>query len=562
MKKILILFLTIWLTINVSAQSEPTYYQIKFVDKANSTYSLSRPYEFLSTQSVERRLMQHIALTESDLPINPEYLSVLKSNGAEILYSSKWLNLVIVRIASKSDFNKIAENQFIKEVKPADNFFNRKLSQKKKAHFDVEVIKAYKPKESQPENKSGLAYNYGASLNQVQMIGIDQLHNLGFTGGGLKIAVIDGGFNSVNILTAFDSLRQNGQIIGTRDFVEPGNDVYGSLMSTHGMMVLSIMGGYLPGQIIGTAPKASYLLLRSEDVDGEYLMEEYYWVNAAEYADSVGVDIINSSLGYTEFDNGTGDHTYADMDGNTTIVTIGADMAASKGILVVNSAGNSGDLPWHYIGAPADGDSVLSIGAVNQAGTYVSFSSVGPTSDGRIKPDVTAQGANTIVATLPSGISAGSGTSFSSPLIAGAAACLWQANPTFSNYELMTAIRNSGSQSSNPDNFKGWGIPDFVLANNLLTSTFTEITETLSGLSAYPIPFSNKITIEVESGSWLIADIKIISSQGSSQAEMKGIEINKGKNLIAFNKLDRLPKGIYMLQISDGYNSITRKIVK
>lgn len=562
MKKILTLFLTIWLSINVSAQSEPTYYQIKFVDKSNSTYSLSRPYEFLSNRSVERRLIQQIALSESDLPINPEYLSVLMSNGAEILYSSKWLNLVIVKIASKNDLNKIADNQFIKEVKPADNFFNRKTSHKKKDHFEVEVLKTHKSKASQLENKSGLTYNYGASLNQVQMIGIDQLHNLGFNGHGVKIAVIDGGFNSVNTLTVFDSLRLNGQIIGTKDFVEPGNDVYGSLMSTHGMMVLSTMGGYLPGQLIGTAPKASYLLLRSEDVNAEYLMEEYYWVNAAEYADSVGVDIINSSLGYTEFDNGTGDHTYADMDGNTTIVTIGADMAASKGILVVNSAGNSGDYPWHYIGAPADGDSVFSIGAVDQAGVYASFSSVGPTSDGRIKPDVTAQGVNTIVATFPSGIAAGSGTSFSSPVIAGAAACLLQANPTFNNFELMTAIRNSGSQSSNPDNFKGWGIPDFVLANNLLTSTFTEIKETLSGLIAYPIPFNNRITIEVESDSWLIANIKIISSLGSPLAEIKGIEINKGKNLIAFNKLDRLPKGIYMLQISDGYNSITKKIVK
>ncbi|NTW24777.1 MAG: S8 family serine peptidase [Lentimicrobium sp.] len=562
MKIIFSLFLAILFTINSSAQSEPTYYRIKFIDKANSAFSLSRPSEFLSAQSIERRHKQQIALTESDLPVNHEYLEVLRKDGAEILYSSKWLNLVIVKIADRNDIGKIASNQFIKEINPADHLFKQNLSQKKNNFFDFETVEEYKTKEKILENKTVSAYNYGASLNQAQMIGVDQMHDLGFNGRGVKIAVIDGGFNSVNTLAVFDSLNQNGQIIGTKDFVQPGNDVYGTLMSTHGMMVLSIMGGYLPGQLIGTAPKASYLLLRSEDVQAEYLMEEYYWVNAAEYADSVGVDIINSSLGYTLFDNGIGDHSYADMDGNTTVVTIGADMAASKGILVVNSAGNSGNDPWHYIGAPADGDSVFSIGAVDPSGVYASFSSVGPTSDGRIKPDVSAQGANTIVAVIPSGVAAGSGTSFSSPVIAGAAACLWQANPTFSNMELVNAIRNSGSQSSSPDNLKGWGIPDFILANNLLTSTFIEIKETLTGLNAYPIPFHTKITIELESSLGIIADIKILSSMGSTMAEMKGIEINKGKNLISFNKLDRLPKGIYMLQISDGYHFITKKIVK
>jgi len=520
--------------------------------------------EFLSTKSVERRLLQQIPLTESDLPVNPDYLKSIRSSGGEILYKSKWLNLIIIKVTNKASIEKISKNPFVKEIKPADHLYTHHASNRKNPYFDTESVKKIAVKQGADDFKSGRAFDYGQSFNQSQMIAVDQLHNMGFTGRGMTIAVLDAGFNSVNTLAAFDSLRTNAQILGTKDFVTPGNDVYNTSISTHGMMVLSIMGGNLPGQLIGTAPKASYWLLRSEDgrPDFEYVIEEYYWVNAAEYADSVGADIINSSLGYTTFLNPAEDHTYEDMDGNTTVVTIGADMAASKGILVVNSAGNSGNNEWQYIGAPADGDSVFTIGAVDPAGVYAGFSSRGPTSDGRIKPDVTAQGVSTIVATIPSGVAGGSGTSFSSPVIAGASACLWQANPTFTNMELLNAIRMSSSQSATPDNFKGWGIPNFLLANNLLTSSLLVLTEPFSGLNAYPVPFVGKINIEVESSSWRIVDLKIYNSVGSSVAEMEGVELSKGKNLIVFNKLERIPKGIYMLQLSDGYYVTTAKIIK
>ena len=562
MKQLLTIFFSFCLMIIASAQSGPAYFRVKFTDKGTSSYSLARPAEYLSSKAIERRLLQRIPLTDSDLPVNQTYLQSLKTAGAEIIYTSKWMNLAIIKADSKIVVDNIAKNQFIKEIKPVDDLFQKRSNQHKKSFFDSEKIEKLPVKTVSNEFKSGMSFNYGASLNQAQMIMVDQLHNLGFTGKGMTIAVIDGGFNSANIMAAFDSLRANGQILGTKDFAQPGNNVYGTSMSAHGTMVLSTMGGNLPGQLVGTAPKASYWLLRSEDVVSEYLMEEYYWVNAAEYADSIGADIINSSLGYTEFDNPEENHTYADMDGNTTVVTIGADMAAAKGILVVNSAGNSGNNPWFYISAPADGDSVFTIGAVDGSGIYAGFSSQGPTSDGRIKPDVSAQGANTIVASIPSGIAAGSGTSFSSPVMAGASACLWQANPTFTNIELMNAIKMSSSQSANPDNQKGWGIPNLVLANSLLTSAIIKQKEPFSKLSAYPIPFSDKVNIEVESTSRLIVDFKIFNSIGHSVAEMKGIELNKGKNLTVFTKLERLPKGIYMLQISDGYNVIAEKIIK
>jgi serine protease AprX len=562
MKHFVTIFLILFLSLTVFAGSNPAIYRVKFTNKGNSSYSISRPSEFLSPKSIERRLLQQIPLTESDLPVNPEYLKALTESGAEILYTSKWLNLAIVKVDNKSVIDKIRQESFVQEIIAVDYLFEKQTSSKLKQFFDRESYNKT-PNHPRPAVKrTGRAYDYGFSLNQAQMLRIDEMHDLGFNGRGVTIAVIDGGFNSVNTMAAFDSLRQNGQILGTKDFVQPDNDVYGTTMSAHGTMVLSTMGGNLPGQIIGTAPKASYWLIRSEDVQAEYFMEEYYWVNAAEYADSVGADIINSSLGYTTFDDPVENHTYEDMDGNTAIVTIGADLAASKGILVVNSAGNSGNSSWHYIGAPADGDSVLTIGAVNSSGMYASFSSVGPTSDGRTKPDVAAQGEQAVVAIIPSGTATGNGTSFSSPIIAGAAACLWQANPTYTNMELIDAIRMSASQSSNPDNLKGWGIPNFMLANNLLTAYVLQKKEPFSDLSVYPIPFSGRINIEMEATTWLSVDIKIINSTGHVVAEMKGVELNKGINLVVFTKLERLPSGIYMVQISDGFYVVAEKIIK
>jgi hypothetical protein len=295
------------------------------------------------------------------------------------------------------------------------------------------------------------------------------LHDLGYDGMGMTIAVLDAGFTNTNTIPAFSYLWNNNRILGYKDFVSPqAPNLFSS--HTHGTSVLSTMGAYLPGDMVGTAPQASYWLLRSEDGATEYLVEELNWVSAAEFADSVGADIINSSLGYTTFDNPAQDHTYQDMNGNTTPVTIGADKAVSKGMIVVNSAGNSGGSSWQYIGAPADGDSVFSIGAVNSIGAYVSFSSTGPTSDGRTKPDVVAQGSGTTIINAGTGnVSTGSGTSFSSPVTAGMVSCLWQAHPNRRNTEILEAIRQSGSLAGNPDQQLGWGIPNYLTAHNLLS---------------------------------------------------------------------------------------------
>lgn len=550
------------LAFSANSQQRAYYYEVMLLDKQFTAYSIAEPAKFLSQKSVERRLIQQIPVDETDLPVSPSYLNQLKDAGAEVIYKSKWLNLVIIKVDRPEVAMQISKKPFIRHMQSADHLFTLNTRNSGKPYFDNEVIEKAASRIKGHSYKSQAAFNYGASLNQARMINIDQLHALNFTGNGITIGVIDAGYNSVDVMQAFDSLRIHGQILGTRDFVQPGNNVYHTGISTHGTMVLSTMGGNLPGQLIGTAPKASYWLLRSEDAVSEYIMEEYYWVNAAEFADSVGVDIINSSLGYSTFDNPAENHTYSDMDGNTTVVTIGADMAAAKGILVVNSAGNSGGNAWQYITAPADGDSVLTVGAVDPAGVYAYFSSKGPTADGRIKPDVTAQGQQTIVATIPSGVAGGSGTSFSSPIIAGAAACLWQANPTFTNMELINAIRMSASQSSAPDNLKGWGIPDFVQANSLLTQSVIHEQKAFHELKTFPNPFTSRISLEVTANYPIVLDIRLINSNGKVVSSLIGVEIAKGKNMVAINNLDSFPSGIYMLQVSDGYAVTTKKVIK
>lgn len=561
MRKIYLLFLLLSPTILLTAQDK-TLYVVKLTDKSNSHFNISDPSAFLSSKAIERRLRQNIPIDEADLPVSPAYLEQIRQEGAEIIFSSKWLNTLILRIESQSMLSRIAAKPFVKSIYSDTRLFE---NQGNKPFFDNEFI--YKPSSANnvyPKNASATdVLSYGASYNQANMIAINQLHNLGYMGQGFTIAVIDAGFRSVNTMAAFDSLRAYNRILGTRDFVSPGNNVYQNTISSHGTYVLSTMAGWLPGQIIGTAPRANFWLLRSEDANTEYLMEEYYWVSAAEFADSVGVDIINSSLGYTTFDNPADSHTYADMDGNTTVITRGADRAASRGILVVNSAGNSGATSWKYISAPADGDSVLAVGAVNAAGVYANFSSTGPTYDGRIKPDVSAQGAGCVVATIPTGISQGDGTSFSSPIIAGAAACLWQANPAYSAQEIIHALKQSASFSSNPNNKVGWGIPDFMVASSHLTAIISQESDPFGGLSAYPNPILNdQLMVALELNNPETIDIRIFNAYGREVFVKTGMKLAQGKNLVALNQLDALIKGIYMLQVSDGYYVRTMKLLK
>ena len=541
---------------SISAQqSGLEMYVVSFTDKGVNKSAKVNGSVYLSEKSVERRLRQKIPFNQADIPVNEQYIKEVSKSGARILTRSRWFNSVIIE-ANNVTADNIRALSFISDVKP----LNSKTKQKsatisQKPFFESETVSPWI--NGPQKHVTTDAYNYGTAFNQINQLKGQSLHNMGFSGQGMTIAVIDAGFNSADKMTCFDSLRANNQILGTRDFTEPGNNVYATTMNSHGTMVLSCMAANSSGQMVGTAPKANYWLLRSEVGATESIIEEYYWVSAAEFADSVGVDLINSSLGYTTFDDPATNHTYADMDGNTTVVTKGADKAAEKGILVVNSAGNSGGTAWKYIGAPADGDSVFTIGAVDSLGNRASFSSVGPTYDRRIKPTVAAMGVSSAIF-APGGLSRANGTSFSSPIICGMTACLWQAMPDLNNMQIIEAIKATSSQVSQPDSLLGWGIPDYSLALLFLsvhTSTASETT-----LYVYPNPFTDNLTIGFPVPIKGKYSLEIVNLQGKVVYSRQRDE--GSTRIIQINDLENLASGIYIIRVSNGSLIYTGKIIK
>ncbi len=432
----------------------PNTWLIRFKNKANSSYSVNKPLEFLSERAVLRRQKYNIPITVQDFPVNKTYIDSIKNLGFKIYAVSKWFNHVIVYSEDSTLINKAYMLDFVDTAKIIRNE-KPKYVQPEPEELDIE---------SKPDTFYNLDYGYGK--NQVRIMNLHNLHNKGFLGQGLQIAVLDAGFKNVDRLKGFDSIRTDNQILGIKDFVARDSDVYRD--ATHGMQVLSTMAADMPGKLIGTAPKAKFWLLRTEDEHSENLVEEYYWISGAEYADSVGADIIHSSLGYNNFDDKSVSFTYKDMNGDIAPATVAADIASSKGILCVTSAGNEGDVPWKYITSPADADSTLTVGAVSGEGIIANFSSVGPTYDGRIKPEVVAQGAFVWVLLPKRGVTFSFGTSFSGPVVAGAVACLWQAHPECSNMEIIDAVIKTADRYSHPDNEYGYGIPNFDKADKYL----------------------------------------------------------------------------------------------
>ncbi|MDX2301161.1 MAG: S8 family serine peptidase [Microscillaceae bacterium] len=441
-----------------SAQNTGRYF-VYLKDKNFSSYSIQKPEAFLSQRAIERRKKQNIVITSQDLPVNKTYLHSLEKTGAKIWYTSRWMNAVMLE-ADKNTLENIRQLDFVKpnilllskdktgglpEETPTHSFSN------------TDKIPASLPIQS---NK-----DYGDSYTQVAMLGADKMHQQGFRGQGMLIAVLDAGFVNAHQVSYFKHLFDNQRILDTYDFVDQEKNVYDD--GSHGLMVLSTIAAYSPGSLIGTAPEASFCLFRTENSNSEYRIEEVNWLIAAERADSMGVDVINSSLGYTTFSDTTMDYTYKDLDGKSTLVTQAADLAAATGMLIVNSAGNEGGNSWKYLGAPADADSVLAVGAVTPGRQYVEFSSQGPTKDGRIKPDVSAMGLATVVGSPRGQITLSSGTSFASPLVCGLATGLWQAHPNLSNIEIIQLLKQSANQAQEPDNLLGYGIPDFVKAHEL-----------------------------------------------------------------------------------------------
>ncbi len=430
-------------------------YWVFFTDKGQDALSrMSHPELFLSANALSRRSDLGISVTMADVPPSPAYVQTVNSRVNKVLFASRSLNAVAVE-ATVDQIYSLATLPYFKGAKPVGRLVSTRAA-------NTELPASLRLKTADDENR----FDYGDAFNQNNMLNIIPLHNRGIDGTGVKIAIFDAGFLNANEIEALDSAFSSGRVVAWHDFVDGDDEVFNT--DSHGTQVMSCIGANLPGEMIGMAPYATFYLARTEQSKTETQQEEHNWVAAAEWADSIGVDIIHSSLGYYEFDNNVGDYAYEDMNGNTAIITRAADWAASRGILVTSSAGNEGDGEWEHITAPCDGDSVLCVGSVDSRGKYSSFSSIGPSSDGQVKPDVTAQGSNTTVASPYGSITTSNGTSFSGPIMAGFAACLIQSNPERTNMEVIKAIQLSGDQYNFPDEKYGYGIPNAVVADSLL----------------------------------------------------------------------------------------------
>lgn len=441
MKKVACFLLIFFLTISVNAQK--TYkYRVSLTDKMGSEYSIERPEEFLSSRALERRNRQSLAVDSTDLPISKVYLDELKLMGMRIVTGSKWNNTVVVEMTDTSLVDKMKNMSFVKGVKKVwvqpDSVPARNAERKKEVTNDVEKKTEY----------------YGKGFQQINIHGGDSLHAAGFQGESMHVAVIDAGFYNVDHIKFFKKM----DLLGIRDFVNPQSDIYAE--NYHGMMVLSCMAANTPKAFVGTAPAASYWLLRSEDADTEQPVEEDYWAAAMEFADSVGVDVINTSLGYYAFDDSSANYRYRDLNGHYSLMSHTASLAADKGMVLVCSAGNSGRGAWKKVTPPGDAENVITVGALTRDLINTEFSSVGNTTDGRIKPDAMAIGQGSTVSSVEGTVSRANGTSFASPTLCGVVACFWQACPWLTAKEVVQAVRQAGDRVNYPDNIYGYGIPN------------------------------------------------------------------------------------------------------
>ncbi len=506
-----------------------------FNDKSGTPHTTSNPETFLSERALERRSNQNIGVIEQDLPVTPLYVEDVRNTGATVLYRTKWMNGVLVECdqSLKATLEALLSVSSVELVAPGARPSGRIRSSGK--FKDV-------------------TESAGVTDVQLSMLGIDEMHIAGYKGEGKLIAIMDAGFPGANTATPFQHIFNESRFDAATsyNFVSGGSNVFSQ--DSHGTHVFSIMGAYIPDSFIGGAYKANFILFITEHAATEYRVEEYNWLFAAERADSAGVDVINTSLGYRLFDDSNMDYSVDDMDGQTAIITRAAEIASSKGIAVVVSAGNEGGAVPTTIGAPADGESVLSVGAVSSAGVITSFSSIGPSFDGRIKPDVVALGSLVSLINSSGNIATGNGTSYASPLIASLVTGIWQMFPELSAQELLDTIRNRASQSNNPDNFLGYGIPNFTF---VITAIDSE--EPADFISVFPNPTLNQVKIEfLGSSQSEKIRIELFDARGSV-SYVKAVPVNEKEFLI---DLSSHKPGLYLLRCMRGSQLSVHKILK
>ena len=532
MKKITFLLLILSSFI-ASAQEDAWVY---FTNKPDATFYLANPLEMLSQRSLDRRTAQNISLNTTDVPVSQTYItSVTNATGITVMAKSKWLNALHVR-GSIPNIQNLESLTFVDHIQFANSSLNSRNAS------STAISEVNKNLETQ------VNFNYGNAANQIQMLNGHLLHQQDYTGNGKIIAVLDAGFPGVNTISPFQRLRDNNKILGGYDFVNRNANFYTG--GNHGTLVLSTMGGYVENQLVGTAPDAAYYLFITEDVASENPVEESYWVEAAEMADSLGVDVINTSLGYFTYNNPNYSYEYADMNGTTAFISRGADIAFSKGMICVVSAGNSGASSNPHISAPADAINVLTVGAVNASENYATFSSIGPSFDGRVKPDVVAQGQNAVISDTSGNIGTASGTSFSGPIIAGMVASFWQALPNKTNAEIIQLIKQSAHLYLNPTIQMGYGIPDFSSALSLNTPSFSA-----EKILLYPNPANNIVSLRLPN-SVENAEIHLYNNLG--QRVLKAILPSNNATFSVSN----LASGIYLYKIISSNNTQTGKLIK
>ena len=471
----ILLGVTFLRVINVQAQTITFnyFYRVYFRDKGEYTTTGYQPSDLLSQRALTRRQKAGIDVPDyKDLPVNKDYLNQIISLGFSLHCTSHWMNTGLFKTVNEADTVQLLSLPFVKGVKLVKRPVGKgTLRDKLLVTSELNELPAFD--------------------NPVSLLNGQTLHNAGYDGKGILIAILDGGFDQADIISSVDHVRSREGIKATHDFVLGNNFVYG--YHNHGTAVLSVLAGLSDGEIEGSAPGADFCLIRTEDTYSEFPVEEDYWAAGAEYADSIGADIISSSLGYFEFDDSTMNYKFADMNGHTTFVTLAAEAAASKGILVVTSAGNERNTPWQRIIAPTDGDSVLSAGAVDGYNVIASFSSAGPSADGRIKPDNVAQGVSVPVQIAMTSFTRSSGTSFSCPLLSGICACAMQAVPEALNMDLVKALHENGDKAAHPDSLYGFGLPDMVKAIESLEDKYLSIPENEAVIG--PNPFTENLKV-------------------------------------------------------------------
>lgn len=515
-----------------------------FADKENVQASIDNPISILTQEAIDRKVMHNVAIDARDVPVTPAYINQIKNaSGITVFAKSKWMNCVYVQ-GTQGNIEALLNLSFVTSIewldKDLNNFPVPDTDGTSNDKFDLENL------------NTRIVYNYGAAANQIEMIKGDFLHEQDFTGEGMIIAVLDSGFPNVETNPAYTHIIDENRLLGTFDFFSRTTDVTGT--GSHGTRTFSDIGGFIENEFVGTAPNASFYLFRTEYGPDENPREEAWWVAGLERADSLGVDVVNTSLGYQDYDNPNYDHSYEDLDGQTTFAARGANIAFAKGMLLVTSGGNDGN-GFGTVATPADAPGLLSVGAVNSEGEYVSFSSRGPTVDGRVKPDVMAQGADAAVVDQNGNVTTNNGTSFSSPILAGSVACLWQSRPEVKNGRIMQVVRESAHLFDNPTNEMGYGIPNFEDAYNALQILGAEDRMLEENFALYPNPVTEILMVSFPVSSE-VAELKVYNLLGDLMFDRS---ISANENSI---DLSSISSGMYLVTITSSEKVNSFKIIK